>query len=469
MWSGYVTVDAANSRELFFIFTESQNDPQNDPLVFWYQGGPGCSGLGGFMTENGPFTVDEGTGLIQVSTSWNQIANVVWLEQPAGVGFSYSNNPNDYNTNDTRSAHDNFAFLQGFLKLFPDFGNNQIWLTGESYGGVYIPSVAAQIMMHPSSQVFKNFRGFMAGNPVIDCQSISVTQADIQFQLFYWHGLVSQSNYLAWTAENCRHHPNSNDCQAIFNSTLTQIGVIDQQLKTRIMRATDPAFELESVEDDDNLPSLDPDDLYQDFCTDNGTLSFAIDNEECSPIGDRVQAYLNRQDVQTALGAHAPVAGNWTECTDFINYTIAGNSMIPHYELVIKTKPGSAILVYSGDIDIATVPFGRTIQCVTEIPRDSPTSEWQPWFVNRATAGYWEQYDTYTFATVKGAGHEAPTYQPITSWNLFQRFLQFQTLAPNDSEAYVKHHVPRPRARHAPRRLTEGDMLRIHKNKQQHH
>jgi len=304
-------------------------------------------------------------------------------------------------------------FVSNFIKVFPEFSQCDIWLTGESYGGVYIPSLAAQIVKHPSSPVFENFAGIMAGNPVIDCNSIDVIQDDIQFQLFYWHGLVSQINYIEWTINNCKHHPDSDACNTIMNNTVNQIGIIDQQLKDRLLRSSLDVSEL--VIDDDNLPSLDPDDLYQDFCTDNGTLEFAINNEECNPVGDRVAAWLNRQDVQEALSARAPVAGNWSECTNYINYTIAGNSMIPHYEAVIAAKPSVAILIYSGDIDIATVPFGRTIACVEEIPRNYQMQEWQPWFVNRATAGYFEKYDTYTFATVKGAGHEVPTYQPITS------------------------------------------------------
>jgi hypothetical protein len=70
--------------------------------------------------------------------SWNREANVIWLESPAGVGFSYSKNPDDYNNvSDARTANDAYAFLQTFfLELFPHYSTNAFYITGESYGGI---------------------------------------------------------------------------------------------------------------------------------------------------------------------------------------------------------------------------------------------------------------------------------------------------------------------------------------------
>lgn len=117
---------------------------------------------------------------------------MVWLEQPAGVGFSYSDNPNDYNTNDTRAAEDNYKFLQGFFKLFPNLANNDVWFTGESYAGNYIPSVTNLVLQNNNSQLYKQLKGFMAGNPVMFCESL--TSDANTFNLLYYHGFVSYSN-----------------------------------------------------------------------------------------------------------------------------------------------------------------------------------------------------------------------------------------------------------------------------------
>ena len=71
--------------------------------------------------------------------SWNRLGNVLYIESPAGVGFSYSNTSSDYNTNNEKTAQDCYVFLQKFFQLYPEYSNTQLWLTGESYaGGIFI-------------------------------------------------------------------------------------------------------------------------------------------------------------------------------------------------------------------------------------------------------------------------------------------------------------------------------------------
>ena len=124
-----------------------------------------------------------------------------------------------------------------------------------------------------------------------------------------------------------------------------------------------------------------------------------------------------RPDVQRAIHARPT---QWAPCTNNINYTISGASMVPYYTQFFAAK--LSVLVYAGDVDIATVPFAQNQACLAELNRKN-MQPWAPWFVNGATAGYVEYFDSYTFATVKGAGHEAPLYQPLSSFNLFSRFL----------------------------------------------
>ena len=92
-FSGYIQLSGTEKQIHYWLVEAEIPDA---PLVFWTNGGPGCSGLIGFMTEQGPFRPDE-AGLIQPNEyAWNKVANMVFLEQPVGVGFSYSNNKDDY-------------------------------------------------------------------------------------------------------------------------------------------------------------------------------------------------------------------------------------------------------------------------------------------------------------------------------------------------------------------------------------
>jgi len=243
---------------------------------------------------------------------------------------------------------------------------------------------------------------------VISC--VTADYLAIQFNLFYWHGLVSHTQYANWTAYGCAQSSSNPGCGYIFNVSMDQIGLIVQQVYLG------------------EQPSLDPDDLYQDFCTGNGTLDFTTNvgyPAACSPIGMLTTAYLNRRDVQAALHV---MPTQWTEC-GMVNYSMSGSSMIPLYQGFFKQNPLLNVLIYSGDVDIFTVPFGYTSACLAELrSMVNPEAEWQPWFVNGATAGYFEQFDRYTFATVKGAGHEVPQYQTLSAFNMFQRFITSQSL-----------------------------------------
>ena len=88
-YSGYLNATDTGSKQLHYVFVESQGDPATDPVLIWFNGGPGCSSLLGFMQENGPINYDDDTNVISMNEqSWNQKANVLYIESPAGVGYS---------------------------------------------------------------------------------------------------------------------------------------------------------------------------------------------------------------------------------------------------------------------------------------------------------------------------------------------------------------------------------------------
>jgi cathepsin A (carboxypeptidase C) len=119
-YSGYL--DASASKHLHYMFTESLENPATDPLVIWFNGGPGCSSMLGFMQENGPYVIEDGaTDIVKNPEPWNKRANVIWLESPAGVGFSIADKDQDLHTNDTISSGDALNALKEWYKKFPEF------------------------------------------------------------------------------------------------------------------------------------------------------------------------------------------------------------------------------------------------------------------------------------------------------------------------------------------------------------
>ena len=96
-----------------FRFTRHQYANSTSPVILWLNGGPGCSSLGGLIEELGPFHVkDNGNTVYENVYAWNKVGHILFLESPAGVGFSYATDGN-VTTDDDRVAMDNYNALVG--------------------------------------------------------------------------------------------------------------------------------------------------------------------------------------------------------------------------------------------------------------------------------------------------------------------------------------------------------------------
>ncbi|GFR96119.1 carboxypeptidase, partial [Elysia marginata] len=184
-YSGYL--NGVNTRRLHYWFVESSSNPSRDPLVLWLNGGPGCSSLLGLLTENGPFQIkQDAKTVIQNPFSWNQVANMIFLEAPAGVGFSYDTARN-YTSSDDDAALNNYYALKDFFKKFPEYSGRDFFITGESYGGIYVPTLSNLVMKDPDF----NLQGFAVGNGLSD---YSLNDNSIVYFVYY-HGLIGEEEW----------------------------------------------------------------------------------------------------------------------------------------------------------------------------------------------------------------------------------------------------------------------------------
>lgn len=108
----------------------------------WLNGGPGCSSSTGLLFELGPCSIsDEGTNTTYNPHSWNAHANMIFLDQPINVGYSYSEDGSTVNTSPV-AGKDVYAFMELFLTRFPEYSTQPFHIAAESYGGTYAPNIA---------------------------------------------------------------------------------------------------------------------------------------------------------------------------------------------------------------------------------------------------------------------------------------------------------------------------------------
>src|SRR5437879_3693250 len=136
----------------------------------------------------GPWRVNENGTLDSHPYSWNKFANILFLESPAGTGFSYQTN-NQLKTDDDQTAEDHYRALLLFFQHFPKFSRNTFYITGESYAGFYVPLLALKILNSNTSTI--NLKGLATGNGLTDYDI--VYNAIVEYT--YSHGFIEPQLY----------------------------------------------------------------------------------------------------------------------------------------------------------------------------------------------------------------------------------------------------------------------------------
>lgn len=404
-YSGYVTVNRKSGRALFYWLTESpaSRDPKSRPLVLWLNGGPGCSSVAyGAAEEVGPFRIrPDGKTLYLNPYSWNNVANLLFLESPAGVGFSYSNTTTDlYTVGDQRTAQDAYIFLLHWFERFPQYKHRDFYIAGESYAGHYVPQLS-QIIYERNKGIQNpviNFKGFLVGNAVTDDYHDYVGT----FEYWWTHGLISDSTYRVLRKAcdfGSSQHP-SLDCMSALIVAERERG------------------------------NIDPYSIFTTPCNNSASLNrnlrghYPWMSRAYDPCTERYsEVYFNIPEVQKALHANVTrLPYPWKTCSDIVGIYWADSplSMLPIYKELIVA--GLKIWVFSGDTD-AVVPVTATRYSIDALKLPTVTN-WHPWYDNGKVGGWTQVYKGLTFVTITGAGHEVPQNHPRQAFILFQSFLE---------------------------------------------
>ncbi|KAI3526435.1 hypothetical protein L1887_05688 [Cichorium endivia] len=354
--------------------------------------------------------------------------------------MSYSRNTTDYITSDTITALDSHKFLLQWFKIYPEYLSNPFFIAGESFAGIYIPTLSYQVIkgIEAGEKPTLNFKGYIIGNGV--CDDVFDGNAFVPFARGM--GLISEKMYQDATRE-CKgkfYKPPNLKCEMeldkidqhfdglkIYNildkcfhekskirhentklpMSFRKLGQTERPLPVRT-RMFGRAWPFKAPVKPGYVPS------WPELLNYTGKV----------PCSDRTVAklWLNNEAVRKAIHAD-PIseAGKWELCTNRIKFNSEAGSMIKYHKNI--TARGYRALIFSGDHDLC-VPYTGS-EAWTRSLGYKVIDEWRSWKVDGQVAGYIQGYEkNLTFLTVKGSGHTVPEYKPKEALAFYSRWLE---------------------------------------------
>ncbi|VDB85108.1 unnamed protein product [Peniophora sp. CBMAI 1063] len=410
-YTGYIDIAA---RHLFFSFFESRNDPDKDDVLFWTNGGPGCSSSVGLLMELGPCRVTNATGEPKRHEyAWNERANVFFIDQPVNVGFSYAEYGETVYTSE-EAAVDIAKFVFLFFENFPQFKGRSFHMAGESFGGRYIPLFSAAVYDQNALLVENGFdpinlTSAIIGNGMTDRYRITLSKYDIV--------CTSASLPPVLPIETCvRMKKAVPRCEKLL-----QASCVDQFDSMGCEAAA--AFCNTEIGLPFALSGLNVYDISKPCI---GTL--------CYPVMDEITGYLSRPDVREILGVDPAVPASFQACNMEVNAGFALNDDGLHdstAHVAALLERGVKVLVYVGTYDWGCNFVGnqRFVQALEWTGHDAfNAAEDRAWIVDGEVAGKTRSAAGLTFATVDAAGHMVPYDKPKQGLAMINRWLNGTSL-----------------------------------------
>lgn len=402
-FAGYVTVN--KTRHLFYWFFESRSSPETDPFVLWMTGGPGCSSLVALFYENGPYHISK-TGPLTNFTlnpySWNTAANILFIDQPVGAGYSYAD-PGDPGVFTEKAMAENmWEFFQNFFVAYPKYSKLQFFIFGESYAGHYVPALSAYIVAaNPTAPTVINIQGAAVGNGLVDPLIQYAYYADFALE----HQLVKQAEYDVMKAA-------VKPCQALIKECQqTPLGIVDCENAYVVCNYAEVVpIELTGINLYDVREKCQVPPLCYDF--------------------SRLEALAKDSSFMTALGVRGH---SWKECNRITEekLVLAGDWMLQYQQSIPSLlASGGRVMIYAGEDDficnwLGNVEWTKVMVWPGQAAYNAaPNITWTA--KDGSVAGSTVSANNFTFVKVLNAGHMVPMNQPENALDMMLRFIRNQ-------------------------------------------
>lgn len=385
-----------DGNKMFYWLFDSKGNPDTDPLVIWLQGGPGCASTYGLFTENGPFYVenyspDEKNSVFkgkkfadERKIAWNQKANLLFPDQPIGVGFSeVTNNMNARNY--TMVMEQFLRFYQGFLEKYPKFKGREVYITGESFGGHWVPYTAYSLFSANDPNI--NLAGIAIGNGYISGKIMFSTYANYSLKYQQYTNLTQKDYEVA-----------------------KKVGELCIQL---VDFDYSPMYAAAAIE----------------ICNTASDLSLKDASENFNPYympsnitgNSSFYYFLNDKDVQADIGVNKHFSScNGTFGDEYFlqDYWVDSREFIvPMLEAGVKT------LIYDGDLDWIC-NYQQEEKIVNEMVW-SGQKQFQSTKLDKCLIGKCKQYLNLRYVRFAGAGHMVPSFKPENALNMINDLLDW--------------------------------------------
>ncbi|KAG0227146.1 Cell death protease [Mortierella sp. GBA43] len=389
-YAGHIALDPAKESNLFFWLVSNKHPQTSNKLVIWLNGGPGCSSADGYFLEAGPLRFVDKKLTINKG-GWHEFANVVYLDQPVGTGLSYT-------------SQQLLGSLPEFFKIFPERAKDDLYITGESYAGTYIPYFAKGILDHnanvPAGEMAYNIKGIAIGNGWIDPlhQYTSYIPFIIEHKVATPAMLADLSTQLVRCMDDIREHDiiTQERCEMLVQ-TILEYTVTGEDPAKKCMNQYD-------IRDKDVYPQC-------------GLLwPYEL------PL---MKDYLTREEVKAAL--HASNAQEpWTECSGRVSTALRFDNSPPAITLLPGILEKINVMLFSGDQDLICNHVG-TEYLISNMTwqgaqgfQDTPLFHWT---VDSVPAGEWRQDRNLTYVKVFNASHMVPYDAPLVALDMINRFM----------------------------------------------
>ncbi|TPX35038.1 hypothetical protein SmJEL517_g02409 [Synchytrium microbalum] len=357
--------------------------------------------MDGMFMEFGPFSVNASKVLEINQNSWGRNAHLLFVDQPAGTGFSTAD---QYDLTQDSATKRFMVFLENFYSIFPEFKRSELYIGGESYAGIYVPYLANEILKRREAATLippeLDLKGIIVGNGWIDPLPQYLSYYDFATK----NGILGgeYAKYARADIENCKRAFSKGGPKIHYDTC----DMIMERVLLQSRAGNRPCINMYDIRSKDSKP--------------NGDCGLS----EWPKSLPYVTEYLGRADVLTAI--HTTKKTKWTECDDKVGSSLRSDPSLPSSVLLPYLTSKIQVLLFSGDQDLICNHMGTEL-FLSNLTWNGATgmsnATTYSYLIDDVNIGSWQSSRNMSYVLIYGASHMPAVDVPVAVWDMLNRFI----------------------------------------------